>query len=104
MELWNPANTGPIKESKTLLVEPFRGKGGRHGLAYVFEQANETDVMSDDSKFRGAAWIERDRDDANVFCGRMWTDRMWRFGMNTAADLRFTRQALKPLSRSRRGA
>jgi hypothetical protein len=104
MELWNPAIAGPIKESKTLIVEPFRGKGGRHGLAYVFEQTNETDVVSDDSKFRGAAWIERHRDDINVFCGRMWTDRMWRLGMNTAGDLRFTRQASKRLPRSRRGA
>jgi hypothetical protein len=95
IDLWNPRDEGPIKNSKTLIVEPFRGSGGRHGLAYVFEQTNETDAVSDDSKFRGAAWIERDRDDANVLCGRMWTDRMWRRGMNTAAELRFTRRATK---------
>jgi len=102
MELWNPYGTGPIKNSKTLLIEPFRGEDGRHGLAYIFEQANETDVVSDDRQFRGAARIERDRDDANVLCGTMWTDRMWRRGMNTAAELRFTRQVKK--IRSRRSA
>jgi len=95
IELWNPRAEGPIKNSKTLIVEPFRGSGGRHGLAYIFEQTNETDVVSDDNKFRGAAWIERDRNDANVFCGRMWTDRMWRRGMSTAAELKFTRRATK---------
>jgi hypothetical protein len=99
MELWNPASAGPIRESKTLIVEPFRAKSGRHGLTYVFEQSNDTDVVSDDSKFRGAAWIERDRDDPNVLCGRMWSDRMWRRGMNTAAELRFTRQVVKVRSR-----
>jgi hypothetical protein len=95
MELWNPAGVGPIKNSRTLLVEPLRKSDGRHGLAYIFEQANETDVVSDDSMFRGAAWIERDRDDANRLYGRMWTDRMWRRGMNTAAELRFTRSDLR---------
>jgi hypothetical protein len=99
MTLWNPKGAGPIGESKTLIVEPFRAKGGRHGLTYVFEQTNETDVVSDANKFRGAAWIERDRDDPKVLCGRMWSDRMWRRGMNTAADLRFTRQAPKARSR-----
>ena len=93
MVMWNPAGQGPIKESKTLLVEPFRGEGGRHGLAYVFEQENETDQVTDERKFRGAAWVERERDDPNVLCGRMWSDRMWRRGMNTAANLRFTRRS-----------
>lgn len=92
MELWSPSGAGPIGESKTLLVEPFRGPGGRHGLAYIFEQTNETDVVSDSSTFRGAVWIERDRDEENLFRGRMWSDRMWRLGMNTAAEVRFTRR------------
>jgi hypothetical protein len=92
MELWNPQSVGPIKKSTTLLVEPFRGAAGKHGLAYIFEQTNETDVVSDDSKFRGACWIERDRDNPNLFCGRMWNDRMWRRGMNTAAEIRFVRR------------
>lgn len=92
MELWNPAGQGPIDQSHTLVVEPFRGENGRHGLTYVFEQTNRTDVVSDDTKFRGAAWLVRDRDDPNVLCGRMWSDRMWRRGMNTAADLRLTRK------------
>ncbi|MGH6712983.1 MAG: hypothetical protein ACREEK_29020 [Bradyrhizobium sp.] len=97
MEFWNPDGTGPIKDSTTLMVEPFRRSGGRHGLAYIFDQSNETDVMSDESKFRGAGWIERDRDDENVFSGRMWTDRKWRFGMNTAGEVRFTRQITRPV-------
>ncbi|OHT20061.1 hypothetical protein [Edaphosphingomonas haloaromaticamans] len=91
MELWNPQGAGPIQESTTLVVEPIRGKRGRHALAYIFEQVNQTDVVSDDAKFRGAVWVTRDRDDPNALCGRMWSDRMWRRGMNTAADLRFTR-------------
>jgi hypothetical protein len=92
MELWSSDRVGPIKDSKTLVVEPFRGNNGKHGLAYIFEQANKTDVVSDDTKFHGAAWIELDRDDPNVLCGTMWSDRMWRRGMNTAADLRFRRK------------
>ena len=90
--LWNPAGTSPIKESVTTLLEPFRGSEGRHGLGYIFEQENETDVISDDTHFHGAARIVRDRDNPNVLCGRMWSDRMWRRGMNTAANLKFTRR------------
>jgi len=95
VELWNPTGTGPIDQSDTLMVEPFRGKNGRHGLTYVFEQTNRTDVVSDDPKFRGAAWIVCDRDSSDSLCGRMWSDRVWRRGMNTAADLRFTRRKPK---------
>jgi hypothetical protein len=91
MDLWNPIGEGPIRESQTLQVTPFQGEDGRHGLTYIYEQENKTDVVSDDTKFRGAAWIVCDRDDPNVLTGRMWNDRMWRRGMNTAADLRFTR-------------
>lgn len=100
VELWNPTGAGPIDQSHTLMVEPFRGKNGRHGLTYVFEQTNRTDVVSDNSKFRGAAWIVRDRDNSDRLCGRMWTDRMWRRGMNTAADLEFRRRKSK---KSRKG-
>jgi hypothetical protein len=91
MTLWNPAGHGPIKESKTLMVEPFRGEEGRHGLAYVFEQENETDDPTDDRTFRGAAWLVLDRGSKDVLCGRMWSDRTWRRGINTAANLRFVR-------------
>lgn len=91
MEVWNPVGDGPIKQSDTIIVEPFRGRQGKHGLAYIFEQQNETDVSSDTSCFKGAAWIVRDRDDPNVLHGRMWNDRMWRRGMNTAANVRLTR-------------
>jgi hypothetical protein len=75
-----------------LLVEPFRGEDGRHGLAYIFEQENATDVVSDDAKFRGAVWLVRDRYDPNLLSGRMWSERVWRRGMNTAADLCFKRR------------
>jgi len=92
MVLWNPTAQGPIKESRTLTVEPFRGEDGRHGLVYVFEQENSSPVVSDDRLFYGAARVVQDRDDPNVLCGRMWTDRMWRRGMNTAADIRLTRR------------
>lgn len=91
MEVWNPEGNGPIKQSDTIIVEPFRGRQGKHGLAYIFEQQNETDAPSDTSCFKGAAWIVRDREDPNVLHGRMWNDRMWRRGMNTAANVRLTR-------------
>lgn len=90
--LWNPTGQGPIKESKTLLIEPFRGADGRHGLGYIFEQENVTAVVSDDRTFKGAGWVVRDREDPNVLCGQMWSDRVWRRGMNTAAEIRFTRR------------
>lgn len=92
MELWNPRGEGPILESQTFMIMPFRGEDGRHGMTYIYEQENATDVVSDDTKFRGAAWIVQDRDDPDLLCGRMWSDRMWRRGMNTAADLRFVRR------------
>ena len=95
--LWNPKGLGPIKESHTLSVQPFRGDEGRHGLVYVFEQENDTTVVSDDRKFLGAARIVLDRDDIKLLCGQMWTDRMWRRGMNTAAEIRFRR--CKPAKR-----
>jgi hypothetical protein len=91
MELWSPDGSGPIEKSATIIMEPFRRKQGRHGLAYVFEQSNETDVTSDAPCFRGSAWIVRDRVDPNKLSGRMWNDRMWRRGMNTAANITLTR-------------
>lgn len=90
--LWNPAGEGPIKESETLTVQPFRGEHGRHGLIYVFEQENVTTVVTDDRKFFGAARIVADHHDPDLLCGQMWSDRMWRRGMNTAADIRFRRR------------
>lgn len=92
MVLWDPVGQGPVRESHTLIIEPFRGDEGRHGLIYVFEQENDPTVVSDDRKFLGAARLVRDRDNPDLLCGRIWTDRMWRRGMNTAADVRFTRR------------
>jgi hypothetical protein len=95
IQLWNPGQIGPIKESRTLLVEPFRkNEGRRHGLAYIFEQRNDTEEIGDNDAFCGAAWIELDRNDPKVLCGKMWTNRMWERGMNTAAKLTF-RRAMK---------
>lgn len=92
MLMWNPTGKGPIRESKTLIAEPFRGKGGRHGLTYVFEQENVQQEVSDDRQFRGAVWLVRNHADLNVLSGQMWSDRVWRRGMNTAAELRFVRR------------
>lgn len=92
MVMWNPSGQGPIKESRTLAVDPYRSKDGRHGLNYIFEQENVSAVVSDDRTFLGAARIALDLHDREVLCGRMWTDRMWRRGMNTAANLRLTRR------------
>jgi hypothetical protein len=89
--MWNPLGDTPIKWSRTLAVEPVREKDGRRGLAYVFEQENNEDPTSDERVFKGAAWIERDRHDPDLLCGRMWSDRMWKRGMNTAANLKFVR-------------
>ncbi|MBN8818700.1 MAG: hypothetical protein J0I80_08265 [Sphingomonas sp.] len=91
MELWDPANEGPIKRSETIVVDPFRGSQGEHGLGYIFDQENDTDTPSDAACFRGAAWIIRDQNDPNILHGRMWNDRMWRRGMNTAANIKLTR-------------
>ena len=91
MHLWNPAGGGPIKESKTLSVQPFRGDEGCHGLAYVFEQENISNIVTDDRKFLGAVRIMLSRDDDAVLTGQMWSDRMWRRGMNTAGELVFSR-------------
>ncbi|WP_417818913.1 hypothetical protein [Tritonibacter scottomollicae] len=95
MTLWNPKGAGPIIESRTLSVEPFRGEDGRHGLIYVFEQENDSTAVADDRKFLGAVRVVVDRDDMNVLCGQMWSDRVWRRGMNTAAELRLKRRKSK---------
>jgi hypothetical protein len=93
MVMWNPTGQGPIKESNTLAVDPFRSpKDGRHGLYYIFEQENASPVVSDDRSFLGAARIALDLHDRRALSGRMWSDRMWTRGMNTAADLCFTRR------------
>lgn len=92
MVVWDSNGEGPIKESETLAVQPFRGKEGRHGLVYVFEQENESPLNSDDRKFYGAARLVVDRHDPAILCGQMWTDRMWRRGMNTAASVRCKRK------------
>lgn len=92
MSLWNPAADTPIKGSETLAVQPFRGENGRHGLIYVFEQENKSPVVSDDRKFLGAVRIIMDRDNPDLLCGQMWSDRIWPRGMNTAAEVRFTKR------------
>jgi len=90
--LWDPTGGGPIDQSETLTVQPFRGAHGRHGLVYVFEQKNRPDVH-DDRSFFGAARIVVDRADHDLLCGHMWSDRMWRRGMNTAAEIKFKRRS-----------
>lgn len=85
-------SAGPIKESKADIVEPFKREDGTRGLGYIFEQENIGQGPHDDPRFRGAGWIVQDRKDPNVMTGRMWTDRRWRQGLNTAADLRFVRR------------
>jgi len=95
LHMWGKDGTTPISGSRTLVVEPFRENDGRRGLAYLFEQESDGDNVSDDRTFRGAAWVERDRHDPDLLLGRMWSDRMWRRGMNTAANLRFRRTSRK---------
>lgn len=90
--LWNPTGGTPIKESETLTVQPFRARNGRHGLIYVFEQENKSPVVSDDRKFLGAGRIVMDRDNPQLLCGQMWSDRVWRRGMNTAAEITFKKR------------
>jgi hypothetical protein len=99
IEVWDPTGTGPIKDSETLMVEPFRGKEGRHGLVYVYQQENRSPINSDDRVFMGAARVFVDRHDPDALCGQMWSDRKWRRGMNTAAEIRFTRH--KPAGKAK---
>lgn len=91
--LWNPNQDTPIEDSETLLVEPIRGlEGGRSSLNYMFKQRNKTDVISDDCMFYGAAQLEI-QPGFQEMRGTMWSNRMWRRGLNTAASLHFTRRA-----------
>lgn len=91
IHLWNPNQDTPIKDSDTFLVEPIRGaENTRPAMSYMFSQRNETDVVSDDPMFHGAARLEI-QPGHNVMEGTMWSNRMWRRGMNTAASLRFIR-------------
>lgn len=92
IDVRNPSGDSPIKASKTVAVEPFRGEEGRHGLIYVFEQESANTSVADDRIFYGAARIVVDQSGPDILCGSMWTDRMWRRGMNTAAEVRFVRR------------
>ena len=93
MLMWNPDDSTPIRESNTRLIYPVRDEDGRHGIAYIFQQKSETDNVADDSSFRGAAWLVVDHSNPDILRGEMWTDRMWRHGMNTAGTVELTRRS-----------
>ncbi|MEC3909438.1 hypothetical protein U5A82_02800 [Sphingobium sp. CR2-8] len=91
MQMWNPAGDTPIKDSDTLLVDPFPANGLRRpGIAYFFKQRNQTDEWSDASEFDGAAKVEYDEETGQL-SGLFWTNRVWQRAMNTAGTITFTR-------------
>lgn len=88
---WNPNGNTPIKDSDTFVVEPIRGtEKSRPSLSYLFKQQSETDEVSDDPVFFGAATLDI-QPGHKLMEGKMWSNRMWRRGMNTAASLRYVR-------------
>lgn len=91
MRIFNPSANSPIKESNTISVEPIAKSGLRDpGICYFYKQENNTDSLSDDTEFYGAArlFYVSDKDRLE---GLFWTARMWRRGMNTAGTIVFTR-------------
>lgn len=91
MRMWNPARSTPIKNSDTFSVDPYLGTGLRpHGICYFYKQENETDVVSDDAEFYGAARLEYNTE-TDELEGLVWSARQWRRAMNTAGTIRFSR-------------
>ncbi|KQU89467.1 hypothetical protein ASD00_26800 [Ensifer sp. Root31] len=91
MKMWNPQRDTPIKRSDTISVDPYVGTGLRpHGVCYFFKQTNETDIVSDDAEFYGAARLEYVTE-TDELEGLVWSARQWRRAMNTAGTVKFSR-------------
>lgn len=91
MKLRNPDNDSPIEKSLTISIDPFRRDGLRNpGICYIYKQENDTDNVSDDAEFYGAARLEYDLEQDKLE-GLVWTARMWKRAMNTASKAVFTR-------------
>lgn len=91
MKMTNPKNDTPIESSETLFVEPIARKGiYPAGICYFYKQTNDTDNVSDNTEFYGAARLNYDAENDQL-CGTAWTARMWRRAMNTAGKVTFTR-------------
>lgn len=94
IQLWNPDQTGPIQESNTFIVEPYkRSDNQRPGICYFYKQINnETREITDDSEFYGAARLEYDLE-TKMLRGLVWTARSWHRAINTAGHAVFERVA-----------
>lgn len=91
IQMWNPAGDTPIRDSDTLLVDPFPADGLRRaGIAYFFKQRSQTDDWSDANEFDGAAKVEYYQETDHL-SGYFWTNRVWQRAMNTAGTITFTR-------------
>lgn len=91
MKLRNPKGDTPIKKSLSITIDPFRGDSlHNHGICYIYKQENDTDNVSDDNEFYGAARLEYDLEQDQLE-GLVWTSRMWKRAMNTASKAVFTR-------------
>ncbi len=92
IQLYNPNNNTPIDRSYTISVEPFRGTEFQPpGICYIYKQQNQTDNVSDDNEFFGAARLTYNFSNKRL-TGVAWTARMWRRAMNTAGPITFTRR------------
>ena len=92
MRIFNPAQNSPIQDSETIVIEPIAPNGLRRaGICYLYSQRNQTDVLTDDACFDGAARLEYDAD-SDSLDGYFWTNRMWRRGMCTAGTITFMRR------------
>lgn len=92
MRLSNPEQNSPIQDSETIVVEPTAPNGLRRpGICYLYRQRNQTDALTDDGVFDGAARLEYDSESDSLE-GHFWTNRMWRRGMCTAGTITFTRR------------
>jgi len=101
MRMWSEVPGAPIRESEIVSIEPFRAKALKKcGLNYIYRQENQTDDVTDDNSFYGAATLEYDLQN-DTLSGTFWTQRMWRRAMNTAGVVRM-RRVSKTVSKPRR--
>jgi SMODS-associating 2TM, beta-strand rich effector domain len=84
IRMWNPSGNTPIDRSDAASgLKPS-------GLFYFFKQQNQTQNLSDDNQFYGAARVTYDQK-SDTLSGHFWTARMWGRAMNTAGMLTYSR-------------
>lgn len=84
-------------DSSDLTVMPLRGADGTpHALTYIYKNRTADPKATDTEHHLGAAWLEVRWGNEPRLDGKVWTERRWRQGVNTAGRLCLTRVSSDP--------